>query len=226
MRLELRRFCAVLSAICLCIVCDRAIAQLCSDIPVSISTSVPRTRLQLTNEMAKVTQMSVIAEFTAAREKKIMVSPAHASTVAEVVSFLGDDGNIKCSIEDHVIHIYEPIALESRNNALNYVFSNFSVPEDADTFVFRFRIRLSTEAFRDKSKRLFSGSDAGATPNDADKYKLIPERITNIEARKLLLRVGAKVPLIFAVEIQPAAQKGQQSAWDQSSKKLIFSVIR
>ena len=142
------------------------------------------------------------------------------------MNLMADGGSAVCVVEDHVVHIYDPSALQSKANALNYIFPAFSVPESADLFVISFRIHLSTEAFRPKEMGPVSGSDGGATPNDADNYKLTPERVTNMEARKLLLREAAAVPMVFVVEVHTCPMANRQEAWDKSNKTLQFAVMR
>lgn len=221
-----RMLCVPLCLLGLCTHCDRVFAQSCSDIPVQLPTNTPRTRVQLTSEIAKLVRMSVVAEFTYSQEPKLISPPPEASTVADFVSLFGDGDGVNCVVEDHVIHIFETAALQSNENALNYIFSDFSVPVVADSFVIRFRLRLLAEAFRSEDMGLVSGSDAGATPNDADKYKLVPESLKDIEARKLLLREAAAVPMLFVVEVHTDPVENKKAAWEQSNKKLLFAVIR
>ena len=210
----------------LLILSKASVAKQCSDVVTHLSPNEPRSRLQLTKELATSLHMSVVAELAYSRGKQVVMPPPAGSTLADFAIRLGLDGSVQCLVNENVIHIYDPIALNASNNALNYTFEDFQVPDIADLFIIRFKTRLINEAYRPAALGPVSGSDTGATSNDAEMYPLVPEHLRHIQARSLLMREFSAVPMIFAVEVRTGSTQDKRAAWAATISQGSFAVLR
>lgn len=204
----------------------RCMAQTCSDYSVQFSDLQPKTRSEMVLDLARVLKTSVVAELVYVPDAPSIVPPAGSITVAEFTKLLGFGSSLQCDADKKLIHIYDPSAVSAKTNALNYKFERFAVPEVADLFIIRLRVRLLTDAFRSKELGPSSGSDTGAISNDAATYRLTPETLKDMTARDILLREASELPMVFAVEIRTKWSTSDEEAWRQSDASLQFVVLR
>lgn len=203
-----------------------ACAQACDQIVVSMSASDSLKRLPFVEGLAKSIKMSVIAELAYKPDADSLSPLPEGSTLEEYARMISGNTTVICTVEKKVVHIYDENVLNAKGNALNHKFREFSMPTIADLFVFHFRHRLDTEAFRPKNSGLVSGSTGGGSSNDSQNYRLSPEEMTDVAARSVLVRACQEVPIVFAVEIRVTFGQSSQSVWNESEKSVIFEVIR
>lgn len=200
-------------------------AESCADVRISVHSAISHSRSQLAADLAKTLHRSVIGEFLYSEGDTISIPEIEAGTLLDFTNALGSGKAVQCVIEDQVIHLVEPGVLNRKENALNHVFGFFAVPSIADLFVLDFRGRLRREAF-DPRGDWVGGPGGGAYSNEAENYRLTPERLTNISARDLLFREGKTRPIVFTMEIQPASNGDLEGAWKKTEESMHFSVLR
>jgi hypothetical protein len=125
-----------------------------------------------------------------------------------------------CSIENDVIHIYDPRVLSTPENPLNHQFAGFAVPNTAELFLLSFRIRLNNEGFDEANARA-SGSTGGALPSGASNAKLVPETLRNIVARDLFLREAEQVHMVIVVLVPSFRVSSQRKVGTNQGKSSI-----
>ena len=201
-------------------------AQSCTDVDVHLPDNGFQSRRQVAESLATSLKMSVLVELAYSPEERPMLIPQDKATLEDFAMRMRSGGDVHCAIEKNVIHIYDSETLSSNNNALNHVFSGFQIPQVADLFAIEFRTRLLHEAFLPEGAAPYSGSTSGATGNDADRYKLIPELLLNVSARSVLLRAASETPMVFAEEIRTEPSQDLQKNWEAVNKQLTFKVLR
>lgn len=205
-------------------VCLALPAQSCYDITASDVPQVQLTRRETMKVLATSIKRSLIVELLPTSDEEPKMPPPSGSTVGDFAKMMGTGEAAECSVENGVIHIYQPSALSSRRNALNYTLPQFDMPSTAEAFVTKLRTHLK-DAFQ-PAGTAFNGSDAGATSNEAHLHPLKSERLVDVQTRKLLFNAASQAPIIYVAEVYNDSSKSPQDTWDETERTLIFQSIR
>ena len=160
------------------------------------------TRAELVGYLSDQLHTSVLAEFinrdstTAQR----LTSLPRAANLMRVDS-LFNAPEAQCVLSDGVIHLYQPLAITAKRNALNHVFAKFTVPSSADLFLLELRNRLHREVFNPNPAESMSGPGGGAYRIDGERFPLKREDLISVAARDVFFHEARQQPMNLSIEV-------------------------
>lgn len=127
---------------------------------------------------------------------------------------------------DNVIHIYDPRILAVPNNFLAYKFAWFKVPEGATQFRNTIVDRLGSEWYIEpNSPHIISPIGGGIQSSDLDPGKCIPEVLTEVTARDLLIKEAAPAHFVTIMIYPETKQLVSKATWTFVAKNWFWRSI-
>jgi hypothetical protein len=169
-------------------------------------------------EASRLLHISVVAEIEVRTEIDV---PSSSTNIDELLS--SASSGLYCSSVDKVVHIVSSKVANLEGNLLNYKFRYFEIPSDVDHFRISLRARLDDEGFAHGGDRQLIKPGSGYIAFDASSFPLQPEKLHEITARDLILRVASQQIITFVIEFpQVESNERPQNVWRRAEQHWVI----